>query len=205
MGKIKPSVDCSSVIKALDKIKNACETSPVVFDRVLKDMNSRAPGKVASAVTSVYGIKKSEITGKKKISKKPIGRVYARGGELASFELIYYGRILTPLHFGMTPKERPKEKKKYKVKVKIKKQAKVFKPDSQEGGVFLAPTQKTSKQIPWMRHSEITSDISPIKTLSLPQMVDNKEVRATIDVEIGELYKKRFDNALKQHLSKKLK
>ena len=51
MGNMKPFVDCSSVVKAMNKIKNAYETSPVVFERTLKDMRSRAPGKVASAVT----------------------------------------------------------------------------------------------------------------------------------------------------------
>ena len=61
MGNMKPFVDCSSVVMVMNKIKNAYETSPVVFERTLKDMRSRAPGKVASAVTSVYGIKKSEI------------------------------------------------------------------------------------------------------------------------------------------------
>ena len=51
MGNMKPFVDCSSVVKAMNKIKNAYETSPVVFERTLKDMRSRVPGKVASAVT----------------------------------------------------------------------------------------------------------------------------------------------------------
>lgn len=210
MGNMKPFVDCSSVVKAMNKIKNAYETSPVVFERTLKDMRSRVPGKVASAVTSVYGIKKSEIKCKSNSFKRGAGKIYARGNDLASFELLYYGRSLTPLHFGMTPKQAPssensKGRKKYKVKAKIKKIAKTFKPDAPNGGVFLAPTQKTSTILPWMRHSEKPLDITPIKTLSLPQMVDNERVREIINKDLGELCKKRFDNALKQHLNRKLK
>ena len=45
----------------MDKILKTFQASDVVFERTLKDMYSRAPGKVASSVTSVYGIKNGEI------------------------------------------------------------------------------------------------------------------------------------------------
>ena len=125
MAKVKPFIDMSNVAEAFQKYKNFAETSPVVFERTLKDMGSRAPGKVASAVTSVYGIKKGEITCKKGYNRSAAGSIFTKGEKLTSFELVYSGRVLTPLHFGMTPKVRP-DKKKYKVKAKIKKTAKVF-------------------------------------------------------------------------------
>ena len=201
MAKIAPYLDTTNVKKTMDKILKMFSASDVVFERTLKDMYSRAPGKVASAVTSVYGIKKGEIKYKKGSSKTAAGNILAKGEKLATFELIYTGRVLTPLHFGMTPKIRP-DKKKYKVKAKIKKTAKTFTPPS-GGGVFLAPTGTTT--IPWMRHSSDRFDISPIKTLSLPQMVDNETVREVIGVELGELLEKRFNNHLEQHLKKNLK
>lgn len=201
MAKMKPFVDVSNVTKFIEKYAKFIETSPVVFERTLKDMTSRAPGKVATAVTSVYGIKKGEITPSKKSNKKLAGSIYTKGETLTSFELLYSGRVLTPLHFGMTPKTKP-DKKKYKVKSKIKKTAKVHTPPA-GGGVFLAPTGTTI--IPWERHSENRLDISPIKTLSLPQMVDNDTVRETIGVELGDLLDKRFQNHLKQHRNRTLK
>ena len=223
MGNIKPFVDCSSVVKAMNKIKNAYETSPVVFERTLKDMRSRAPGKVASAVTSVYGIKKSEIKCKSNSFKRGAGKIYARGNDLASFELLYYGRSLTPLHFGMTPSVRP-NKKQYKVKAKIKKnKATVLKAEKNKqeikgGAIFLASNPKKPSQIlPWERLSPYNKnsskseknaakyDIRGKRTMSLPQMVDNWQVRKIINKNLGELCKKRFDNALKQHLNRKLK
>lgn len=201
MAKKQPFIDISGVAKTLEKYEKFVETSPIVFERTLKDMSSRAPGKVGSAVTSVYGIKKGEIIPTKKSNKKLAGNIYTKGKTLASFELLYSGRVLTPLHFGMTPKVRP-DKKKYKVKSKIKKTAKVHTPPA-GGGVFLALTGQTT--IPWVRHSEKRFDISPIKTLSLPQMVDNKTVRETIGVELGDLLDKRFNNHLKQHMNRTLK
>ena len=201
MAKKTPFVDISGVTETLKKYEKFVETSPAVFDRTLKDMSSRAPGQVASAVTSVYGIKKGEINYKKNFSKSAAGNIQIKGETISSFELVYTGRVLTPIHFGMTPKIRP-EKKKYKVKAKIKKQTKVFTPPS-GGGVFLAPTGSTT--IPWFRNSSDRFDISPIKTLSLPQMVDNETVREEIGVKLGDLLEKRYNNHLKQHLNKNLK
>lgn len=201
MAKMKPFVDVSDVAEKMQKIQKTFSTCDAVFERTLKDMRSRAPGKVASAVTSVYGIKKGEINVKKGMSKTAAGNILTKGEKLASFELVYSGRVLTPLHFGMTPKVRP-DKKKYKVKAKIKKSAKAFTAPA-GGGVFLAPTGSTT--IPWMRHSSDRLDISPIKTLSLPQMVDNETVREVIGVELGDLLDKRFNNHLNQHLKRNLK
>ena len=201
MAKIAPFVDVSGVADTLNKIEKTFSTCDVVFDRTLKDMSSRAPGQVASAVTSVYGIKKGEINYKKNFSKSAAGNIKIKGEALSSFELIYTGRVLTPIHFGMTPKVRP-EKKKYKVKAKIKKTAKVFTPPSGVG-VFLAPTGSTT--IPWIRQSSDPNDIFPIKTLSLPQMVDNETVREVIGEKLGDLLEKRYNNHLKQHLNKNLK
>ena len=201
MAKLAPFIDMSDVAEKINRIEKMWLASDVVFERTLKDMSSRAPGKVASAVTSIYGIKKGEITFKKGFKKSAAGNILTKGNKLASFELIYSGRVLTPLHFGMTPKIKP-DKKRYKVKSKIKKTAKVHTPPA-GGGVFLAPTGSTT--IPWTRHSADRLDISPIKTLSLPQMVDNKDVREIIGVELGDLLEKRFNNHLKQHMKKNLK
>ena len=201
MKKIAPYLDMSNVKETMDKILKTFQASDVVFERTLRDMSSRAPGKVASAVTSVYGIKKGDINVKKGYSKAAAGNILTKGDKLASFQLIYKGRVLTPLHFGMTPKTRP-DKKKYKIKAKIKKTAKEFKAPS-GGGVFLAPTGSTT--IPWFRNSCDRLDISPIKTLSLPQMVDNETVREVIGVELGDLLEKRFNNHLNQHMKKNLK
>ena len=216
MAKLTPYIDLKDVQKKFDNVINCIDDSSVVFQKTLKDMGSRAPGKVADAVRSVYNIKKSEITPAKKNSDlKRAGSIRTQGTELMSFSIVYEGRMLTPLHFGMTPKARP-EKKKYKVSAKIKKGKKtIFTPENELGGVFLAPNpKKTSQILPWERHSEKRYDISPIKTMSLPQMVGpnpetgqggNPEVTKMIGESLTELLDKRFNHHLKRHLDKKLK
>ena len=162
-----------------------------------------------------YNIKKNELTCKKGFSKTSAGVIKASGSELMNFTLTYEGRRLTPLHFGMTPKVRP-DKKKYKVSAKIKKGKKtVFTPENETGGVFLAPAKKGSSTIlPWERHSEDRYDISPIKTMSLPQMVGpnpetgeggNPIVMNQISESLTELLDKRFNYHMKRHLDKGLK
>lgn len=214
MAEITPYVNLEDVHKKFNKLADALKDNSGVFERTLKDMGSRAPGKVADAVRSVYNIKKSEITCKKGFSKTSAGTIKTQGGELMSFSLLYEGRALTPLHFGMTPKQRP-EKKKYKVKAKIKKgKATVFEPKNESGGVFLSPAKKGSATIlAWERYSGDRHDISPIKTMSLPQMVGpnedgvggNPDVTTMINQSLSELLDKRFHYHLNRHLDKKLK
>lgn len=199
------NIDCSDLLAKVSHLATSMNKLNTVYDRTLKDMVSRAPGKVASAVTKNYGIKKKEIKFKKNFTKgKSVGHISAHGAKLSTLELYYAGRLLTPLHFGMTPKARPAGKKKYKVKAKIKKQLKALPskpPKSADGGMFLAPASKGSATvIPWFRYSKDPYDIKPVKTISLPQMVDNKDVRKEIRRGIDDLYHTRFDNHLKQFI-----
>ena len=211
MAKITPYIDLKNVNEKVNNLMACLDDNAVVFERTLKDMGSRAPGKVADAVRSVYNIKKSEITCKKGFSKTSAGTIRTKGEDIMTFSLIYEGRALTPLHFGMTPKTKP-DKKKYKVSAKIKKEKKtVFTPKNSDGGVFLAPAKSSSSTIlAWERYSGDRYDVSPIKTMSLPQMVGPSEegiggnpvVMNTITESLNELLDKRFNYHLKRHLDK---
>lgn len=211
MANITPYIDLKNVHEKFNNLMDCLDDNAVVFERTLKDMGSRAPGKVADAVRSVYNIKKSEITCKKGFSKTSAGTIKTQGGELMKFSLLYEGRALTPLHFGMTPKVKP-DKKKYKVSAKIKKGKKtVFTPSNTDGGVFLAPAKKGGSTIlAWERYSGDRYDVSPIKTMALPQMVGPSEdgqggnpvVMNTITESLNELLEKRFNYHLQRHLDK---
>lgn len=216
MAEITPYIDMKNVQEKFNNLIKCVDDSSEVFEKTFKDMGSRAPGKVADAVRSVYNIKKSEILpAKKETDLKKAGTIKIRGKDIMSLALVYEGRALTPLHFGMTPKARP-DKKKYKVSAKIKKGVKTtFTPKYEQGGVFLAPASKgSSKILAWERYSENRYNISPIKTMSLPQMVGpnpetgeggNPEVTKLIGESLNELLDKRFNHHLKRHLDKKLK
>ncbi len=197
-----PNIDLSELTAKLNKLQSTLQNSGDVFDNTFKDMVSRAPGKIASAVTSEFSIKKSEITHKSKF-KKSAGNISIHGQTLSSLEIRYAGRLLTPLHFSMRPKSRPNTKK-YKVKAKIKKQLKTFQA-KEGGGVFLAPAAKSATVLPWMRFSSDSFDIAPIKTLSLPQMVDNDQVREKINKDLSELVDTRYQHHLDRHISRGLK
>ena len=220
------NIDCSEVLSRVAHLANSMNKLNAVYNRTLLDMVSRAPGKVASAVTNNYGIKKKEINFKKKFKGKSVGYVSAHGETLSTLELYYAGRLLTPLHFGMTPKvptelndniyyktyniypgcgyKMVRPHKKYNVTAKILKGKTVSFRNEQkhpDGAVYLAPARKGSSTIiPWFRYSKDPYDIKPIKTLSLPQMIDNRHVRKEIRRGIDDLYHSRFDNHLKQFI-----
>lgn len=202
-GKMKtPIIDLAGMANTLNKINNAYSSVGSVIDSTLKDMISRAPGKIASSVTSIYGIKKSEIKYTKNFKKKSAGNISIHGESLSSLEFRYAGRVLTPLHFSMTPKSKPGSKK-YKIKAKIKKKQVLLKPKDKEGAIFLNPAQKgSSTMIPWMRGPSQKYDPSPFKTLSLPQMVDNKDVRENIRKELDDLLEKRYEHHLSRHFKR---
>ncbi len=208
---IHPFVDLKKFHTKVEKIKTALNDPSDVFKYTFRDIKSRAPGAVADAVRSVYNIKKSDITPKSKSSKstlKKAGSIFATGTEIENFKIIYWGRTLTPLHFGMTPKNRPKvagkKNKKYNIKLKIKQEQKILKGKS-GNNPFLAPVRAGyARQIPWERFSDDRKDIKPVKTVSVPQMVDNKTVRKNIDKSLSELLNKRFQHHLDNFINKKM-
>lgn len=215
MAKIIPFVDVSGVAKTLNMIQNCYGSIPAVYDRTFKDLRNRAPGAIVSSVTSVYGIKKTEVRWKtfsaskkdfhykRQLNKGSAGSVSVHGDDLSSMEFHFKGAVLTPIHFSMTPKARP-DKKKYKVKAVIKKGTRITF-SRKRGGVFLAPYKKGAKEIPWFRESADPKDIHPIKTISLPQMVDNETVREVMGEKLGDMLQKRFNHNLDQHMKRNLR
>ena len=64
----------------------------------MSDIRKRAPGWIAAEVVQIYGIKKTDIT------SQTAGKVKVTGEKVYDAKIIYNGRMLTPTHFGMTPK-----------------------------------------------------------------------------------------------------
>lgn len=210
-------------IKALQGVQNRSEK---VLQRAVSDARTRIPGWVASEVTKVYNIKKSEVTpAKVKNGKatKPVGSIRVNGETVSGLEIIYRGRVLSPVHFGMTPKA-PKSGA-YTLKAEIikghkvtlgkkkkltKKQLRALGKNLQKQGVqtsekspkMLMPTGAKSEDkiqyIPFQRKSVDRNDIHPVKTLSLPQMVSSKRTQEAINNTIAENLQKRFGQLTKQ-------
>ncbi len=155
------------------------------------DFKSRGPGWISQEVTNVYTIKKKDVTQSKKAAKTN-GKVSIAGVMLNNVEIEYKGSLMTPIHFKMTPKTRPK-KPGYRVSVEIKKGQKVRLPKN----VFLADN-KGGTQIPFQRERESRYPIKAVKTLSVPQMITNRDTSENINRRINEELEKRLQHNLER-------
>ena len=176
-------------IKELESLKGKSER---VIKRLMADARTRVPGWVASEVTQVYNIKKSEITpAKVGQSKKSAGSISVRGETIDGLEIVYRGRALTPTHFGMTPKA-PRDS--YTLKAEIikgrksvlgqkkkltKKQRKALGKNFRRQGAHISDhspimlmgtgnaREGGTNYIPFQRKSTRRTNIQAIKTISL--------------------------------------
>lgn len=198
----------------LDNLHKAPKT---VLDRTLSDVRKRAPGWIAAEVAKQYGIKKKEV-GDGKTSKLKI-----EGKKLPNVRLIYSGRVLTPTHFGLTPKV-PKVGGSYTLKATIikgkrstlgkvkkltkKQRAALGKNFRREGTrksdhspIMLMSTGNKKAEgtnyIPFQRKSTRRSDVEAIKTLSVPQMIDSERTTPGITKALNDNLGKRLDHHMK--------
>ncbi len=171
----------------------------------VKDIKSRAPGWIADEAASKYNIKKSEITPKTKKSKKEKAVSISVSGEtLESISIVYVGRRLTPIHFSMSPKS-PKRKKKYSISYEV------LKGSRQEAHgkrgyqtPFLAPVEKGSdKYIVFQRVGAARKKLYSVRTVSVPQTIENENVEANIKKRIMEAAEQRLQNHLKRFVFEK--
>ena len=181
----------------------------------VKDVKARAPGWIAQEVTAVYNIKKGEITpssgGK---PKKMAGSIRITGETIEELTLVYKGRLLTPVHFGMTPKAPPAGRS-YTLKAQILKGSKKvigrYKNTRTKGGPYsqrshniLMGTGNTKEDgvnwIPFQRMSKKRTDLEKFLTTSVPQMVDNPEVHTRIYNQLSKETEKRLRNNMKRFM-----
>jgi hypothetical protein len=206
----------STVVKEIRGMRKGAETC---IKRTMSDMRTRVPGWVATEVAAVYGIKKGEITPSKagKGGKKA-GGVSVRGETIDSMVIVYRGRVLTPTHFGMTPKAAPLNRG-YTLKASILKGSKstlgkvkklTKKQRKQIGKNFRRQGTRSSDHspimlmgnggggsIPFQRKSPNRKDLEVIKTVSLPQMVSSDRTKDNIERAINEGLEKRLQQNLK--------
>lgn len=186
---VKVSIDnLREVKKNLEEIGKVPEK---ITRATVSDIRSRAPAWVSQCVRGVYGISAKDLSKPdiKKGGPKKAGTVQVKGDTIESLLMIYRGRVLTPTHFGMTPRTLPKGKR-YTVK------AAVFKGRKKPLGhsVFLG-SNKGGGYIPFQRTTGKAYPIKAVKTLSLPQMIDNETVNAQIGIKLTEEIGKRFEHA----------
>lgn len=205
--------DYNILQKKLEDMKKAPEK---VIKRTLSDVRNRAPGWVAAEIAKEYGVKKADINGNK------LGKVKVEGDSIKTIKIKYTGRVLTPTHFGMSPKTpgpnaytlkatiiKGQRSTLGKVKKLTKKQRKALGKNFTRSGtrnsdhspIMLMRTGANSadktQYIPFQRKSTRRSDVKAIKTISLPQMVSSERTSEGITRAINENLGKRLDQHMK--------
>ena len=203
--------------KLLDQVQEIDEKGRKAVKATVRDVKSRAPGWIAQEVTQVYNIKKSEITpssGKGAKPKKMAGSIQVRGETIEELAITYKGRLLTPVHFGMTPKAPPRGKS-YTLKAQVLKgQKKVVGrylntrtpggPFSQRSHNIRMGTGNTKSDgtswIPFQRMSKTRTDIKKLTTISVPQMITSDRTNEAIMLRLNTETSKRLEHHMKRAL-----
>lgn len=208
-------------IKNFDALKKAVDSINQQSERVIKstlsDLRKKGPATVRMHVGAMYNIDKKEIQpgaikrGKDGSVKeiKQAATIKTSGDTIDTFTMVYSGRTLTPVHFGMTPKKPAAllkkqrlvpgaglklkagkaadaamvhQRKAYNIKLTIKKGHPTELRGQYPTPPFLAPAGKngSGQMIPFQRMSDNSRKATAIHTLSVPQMIDNPEVNAAI-------------------------
>lgn len=195
-----PNLD--RTIKSLDL--NNKDVAKAVKAAIRKG-TTNAPGIVVDAITARYGIPKSDPEMKqatdgakasgKKFNQK--SKILVRGSLVGGIQLLYQGRVLTPIHFRLSWKQNAKGE--YDIRATILKGQRKRLRGRYKTPIFMAP-QQTGVMLPWQRVGKKRLPVYAIRTVSVPQMVENSAVRADyepkIDAMITELVEKNIDELL---------
>lgn len=202
------NIALNGLAEAKAQLKGASKDCEIAIKRTTSDFKSRAPAWVSKAVTATYGIAAKEVKAAMTGGKKTTGTIKVKGTVVDNVGLVYAGRALTPIHFKMKPKARPKgikdetgrtirRAKPYQVTAEIYKgKRKVL-----GSGVFLG--SNGSSDIPFQRKGATRTPIEAIRTVSVPQMIENEDVAAQIRKNIDEGLTKRIEHHTEQILKKR--
>ena len=216
----------NDVKKKLEAMKKAPKK---VLDRVESDIKTRGPGWIAKGVVERYNLEGSAAKGRKAILDGDVGNLKIKGSLTDGLSLVYSGRQLTPVHFGMKPTIRPEMGTPYTLKwqvlkettkpvnVKIKKLTK--KQRKNIGRNLTGQGIRTSERSPWMLQPTGTNNPDKVpyipfqrtkstgrkmyhvaRTVSLPQMVTQGK-----DGPMHPASKKYFNEGLSKRLDHHMK
>lgn len=213
-------INMDQICKQLDRLETAPEKA---LEATVKDFRTRAPGWVAREVMNRYNIKRAEIVPAKAGSaaggQRRVGGISVNGHTVDTAKIVYKGRVLTPVHFGMTPKVpregaytlkvqviRGEKKTLGKIKRLTKKQKKNIGRNRGKRGTRNSPKspwmlsttgnrgEGGTNFIPFQRRTQ-PGDLKFVnRTISLPQMVSHEEVGKGINKAIETELGKRFEH-----------
>lgn len=181
-----PVIDITNYKEIVKEIEKEQENLARAVNATINESKKRGYSWINQEATQVYTIKKKDLKSDQK-SAMVKGKTKVFGAKIDNVTFRYQGRLLTPTHFRMTPKTKQK-KKNYRIKVEIIKGQKKKLPQ----GIFLAPTG--AKQIPFQREGKERLPVKSIKTLSIPQIITNKNTEEKIQKRINTELGKRLEH-----------
>lgn len=173
------------------------------MQRTASDLKKRLPGPIAKEVAKFYNIDKAEINpnSTKATPGKSAVDIEVKGNTVATLALIYEGRVLTPYGHGFVLKENKRKKKPSQIKLKVKK-GKEQTLKGRYGTAFMAPIKSGSDvRIPFQRVPS-TNKIEAIRTVAVPEMIDNEKVNAAIYERVAKIVNDRVAHNFKEFISK---
>lgn len=187
-------INIDQVLKELEMMSGSGQQA---IEDTRKDCKSRAPSWIAQEVVPVYNVKKGDLLPNKNL------RIHMKeaGEELV---LEYNGNLLTPQHFGMTPKKRGAGSYTLKMGVlrgskkqlgqNVKKKKKNG-PHSNKSGNILMLNGGT---VPAQRVSKDRNDIEVVRGPSAASMVVSDKVEARVTNRLTEEMSKRLEHNLER-------
>lgn len=206
----------AEIVKRLQKLENG---GKVAIQRTVSDFTTRAPGWVSKGIREHYGVDTAAIKDAAKKPKRGRTTIKVAGITVDGATLEYKGRTLTPVHFKLSPKQRPsgqqnkpiripgqaiagagdvamiRPPKAYKVKATIIKGQRATMPH----GTFIASGHGGST-LPFQRTGEGRMPIEAVRTLSVPQMIDGRAretIEETISTKLGQRFQHHIEQAIK--------
>ena len=190
-----------------------------VVESTMKEIKAKNRGQswIAQGVAQIYNVKPAENTSQK------IGKVTFKGDGFKDLSIVYDGRLLTPTHFGMTPKAPGKGTYTLKFKVKkdapgyqgkakklTKKQRKALAKNFTRSGTrnsdhspIMLMNAGGGTYIPFQRKSTNRKDVEAIKAISLPQMITegkNGPMHPAVAASFNQNLEKRFNHYVKKYM-----
>ena len=191
-----------SVVSTIGKWETAVGEAT---QRTINEVKSKrgAPAWISQEVSAKYNIPKKDVR-EAETGVTSAGKIKIGGVTVESYNINHSGRLLTPTHFGMKPADRPK-------KIPYQITATFFRGKKQTltSKAFIAGSSgtkvdglRTGTPIAWRRVSDSRTPVWPVKTGSIPQMIDNKEVNDRIHKRINENLEKRLQHYLAIEMKK---
>lgn len=188
MAQEKISLSLKDYKDLLEKVRSYQYAGENIVLLTISDVRSKVNTKMDNAVREVYNLKRGET--------KKIGGLKQQGDKLDVAKLVYYGRQLIPTEKRFSLKSNPASGKglPYQMTAEIEK----GKTENLPKGTFLAMNKWKKIKRPFQREGGDRYPIESVKTISLPEMIEDTRVSKPAQSEIDALIEERINHHIEE-------